>query len=91
MSSEDRVREALDLISYSGGVDGGHHKAWVLDQVVRVLTGCPSVEKTATDYQGKPYTYVGFGESEEYLQWLKEYRSGEDGPETYEWDEGIPP
>ena len=22
-----------------GGVDGGHHKMWVIDQVVRILTG----------------------------------------------------
>jgi hypothetical protein len=27
------------LIHRFGGIDGDHHKQWVLDQVVRVLTG----------------------------------------------------
>jgi hypothetical protein len=26
-----------------------------------------------------------------YEQWIREYRDGEDGPETYSWDEGIAP
>lgn len=26
-----------------------------------------------------------------YAQWIAEYRDGEDGPETYSWDEGIAP
>jgi hypothetical protein len=26
-----------------------------------------------------------------YEAWIAEYRDGEDGPETYEWDEGIAP
>lgn len=29
--------KALDLIYKYGGIDGAHHKAWVLDQIVRVL------------------------------------------------------
>lgn len=35
----ERCRQALDLIDRSGGVDGAHHKQWVLDQVVRILAG----------------------------------------------------
>lgn len=31
--------KALDVIFQFGGIDGGHHKQWVLDQVVRHLTG----------------------------------------------------
>ena len=27
----------------------------------------------------------------EYKEWIAEYRSGEDGPETYSWDEGVAP
>lgn len=34
-----KIDEALDLITQYGGIDGSHHKQWVLDQVVRVLTG----------------------------------------------------
>lgn len=32
-------QKALDLIRTYGGIDGDHHKQWVLDQVVRALTG----------------------------------------------------
>ncbi len=33
------VTDALELIVRYGGIDEAHHKAWVLDQVVRVLIG----------------------------------------------------
>lgn len=36
---ERRAERALELIGRYGGTDGGHHKQWVLDQVVRTLTG----------------------------------------------------
>ncbi len=32
-----RINNALQIISQYGGIDGGHHKQWVLDQVVRIL------------------------------------------------------
>lgn len=68
MTDEERkIETALNLIGQYGGTDGGHHKQWVLDQVVRILTG------------------------DEYAQWVREQKDGEDGPETYDWDEGIPP
>jgi hypothetical protein len=62
-----RAARALELIVRFGGIDGAHHKAWVLDQVTRVLT------------------------EESYEDLVREARAGEDGPETYSWDEGIPP
>ena len=37
-SDKDRVEEALDLIAEYGSIDGAHHKQWVLDQLVRILT-----------------------------------------------------
>ena len=36
---EPKTIDALDLILRYGGIDGAHHKQWVLDQVVRLLTG----------------------------------------------------
>ena len=36
---DDREQGALDLISEYGEIDGAHHKQWLLDQVVRMLTG----------------------------------------------------
>jgi hypothetical protein len=37
MDDAERIAKALDLIFQYGGIDGGHHKQWVLDQVVRKL------------------------------------------------------
>jgi hypothetical protein len=79
--AEDRVRKAL-AIAPDSMYDGEHHKVWAIDQMVRALTGCPVVTKTAVDYQGKPYTYEGQGESEEYLRFTENLG---------EWDEGIAP
>lgn len=36
---EERIRAALEVIVNYGGVDGDHHKKWVIDQTVRSLTG----------------------------------------------------
>ena len=62
----DKAQKALGLIAEWGGIDGGHHKQWLLDQLVRVL-------------------------AEDYRAWVVEYQDGEDGEDTYEWDEGIAP
>jgi hypothetical protein len=35
----DPIERALELAVRFGGIDGSHHKAWVIDQMVRVLTG----------------------------------------------------
>jgi hypothetical protein len=64
---EARVLAALDLIHRYGGIDGDHHKQWVLDQVVRALMG------------------------DGYEAWATAQRAGDEGPDTYDWDEGIPP
>ena len=83
-----RIYRALDFIGRYGGIDGEHHKQWVLDQVARALTGCPMVEK--------PHilgNYEVQGESEEYLEWVRQMKGavGEDGETEYNWDEGIAP
>ncbi len=67
-SPEDQIKQALDLIIQCGGIDGAHHKDWVIDQVVRILVG-----------------------PENYPQWVADVCDGEEGPETYEWSEGIAP
>jgi hypothetical protein len=66
-SAADKVEAALDAIEHYGGFEGSHHKAWVIDQVARALTG------------------------DQYAQWVIDMKAGEDGPNTYDWDEGIPP
>lgn len=66
-TTPDGAAKALDIALQYGGIDGGHHKMWVIDQMVRALTG------------------------ENYGAWVAAANAGEDGPDTYEWDEGIAP
>jgi hypothetical protein len=61
------VEQALYIIGRFGGIDGGHHKQWVLDQAARLLT------------------------RDKYGEWVTGQKAGEDGPDTYDWDEGIAP
>lgn len=35
----DAKNKALDFANRYGGIDGDHHKSWVIDQMVRALTG----------------------------------------------------
>ena len=34
-----RISKATDIAARFGQIDGEHHKAWVIDQMVRTLTG----------------------------------------------------
>ena len=34
-----KIALALDAAVEYGGIDGAHHKAWVIDQMVRILAG----------------------------------------------------
>jgi hypothetical protein len=63
----DRINAALDTARRYGGTDGAHHKAWVIDQMVRALT------------------------DDGYAEFVRDAKAGEDGPDTYEWDEGVAP
>lgn len=65
--AQNRQDQALEVIHRYGGIEGDHHRAWVIDQTVRTLTG------------------------DEYEKWVAEHCDGEDGPNTYDWDVGIPP
>jgi len=64
---EGQQKKALDIAIRYGGINGDHHKAWVIDQIVRALTG------------------------DDYERVVAEACAGEDGPDTYTWDEGIAP
>lgn len=68
MTEEQKaIRRALNIARQYGGTDGAHHKDWVIDQMVRELTG------------------------KQYRRWVRRACAGEDGPDTYEWNEGIAP
>lgn len=91
INAAERIELALKMASDFGQTDGDHHKAWVIDQMVRCLTGCPLVELEGIDYRGNTYTYETQGESEEYAAFVTTHCEGEDGPGTYAWEEGIAP
>lgn len=67
MNEEEKIQEALRLAMRYGGVSGDHHKAWVIDQMVRVLAG------------------------ESYEIFVAMAKDGEEGADTYAWNEGIAP
>jgi hypothetical protein len=81
LESDRRIAKALS-IAPDGAYDGDHHKMWVLDQMVRALTGCPMVTRSAVDANGENYSYEAQGESEEYERFVDEVGG---------WDEGIAP
>lgn len=39
MSHRERAKQAIALAIRFGGIDGAHHKTWVIDQMVRILAG----------------------------------------------------
>jgi hypothetical protein len=88
---DQRISDALDIAVRYGGIDGDHHKAWVIDQMVRCLTGCPKIPTEAVDSKGQRFTYERLGESDEYSALVKEACEGDDGPTTYSWSEGVAP
>ena len=88
---QTRIEKALDVASQWGGFDGAHHKAWAIDQIVRVLTCCPVHTETAVSSNGVKYTFKTRGKSKAYERFVCEHKAGKDGPNTYDWDEGIPP
>lgn len=91
MTEAERIAATLRFAS-EWTYDGDHHKMWTIDQMTRVLTGCPIVKSEVRhDSNGAPYTFDELGESEAYKAFVAEHRAGEEGPETYDWDTGIAP
>jgi hypothetical protein len=59
MAEVDRIHKAIDLAVRYGGIDGAHHKAWVIDQMVRELSGdrYEKIVADARDGEDGPETY----------------------------------
>ena len=74
----ERIEKALSIAIAYGGIDGAHHKDWVIDQMVRALTGCPDVTQTHTPQGGKTYEYQCQGESQDYKDLVAQACDGED-------------
>jgi hypothetical protein len=73
------IENAIQIAFRFGDIDGAHHKMWVIDQMVRALCGCESET-------GDHYT-----ENENYLEFVRLAKDGEDGPDSYTWETGIAP
>jgi len=84
---------AMLFISYYGQIDGGHHKAWVLDAVSQILKGTPVIVTEARWSNGSTEYRYNLGEpSQAYLDWREEMLGrDESGEPQYEYDEGIAP
>ena len=91
MCDKARIQRAIGIAMSYGGFDGGHHKMWTIDQMVRALTGCLEVKGTSIGYGGEPYAHTETHLSDEYLRLIADFCDGEDGPDTYEWDVGVAP
>jgi len=77
---------ALYFIGRYGGIDGDHHKTWVLDQVARILNGAPVHVVEARWTNGEIEHRVNIGDSSEYRAWVAQRRADGD-----DWDAGTPP
>lgn len=79
---------AMEFIERYGQIEGDHHKAWVLDQVARILKGTPVIVKMAEWDNGKRERRIDTGEpSKAYKQWVIEMH----GDGEYDYSEGIAP
>lgn len=90
----DQALWALYFVSSYGQIDGDHHKAWVLDQVARILLRTPVVVKLASWSDGLTEWRVETGApSQAYLDWVERQlgETGADGEREYSYDEGIAP
>lgn len=88
----DRSAWAMYFLERYGGNDGAHHKDWVLDQIARVMKGTPIIIKLAKWSNGHKEYRISTGEpSQEYLEWVTWMKNGEDGPNTYSYEEGVAP
>jgi hypothetical protein len=86
-TDEEGPKKALEMACQYGQIDGSHHKAWTIDQIVRALTG-ENYDRFIDFYRFTPDE-----DDEEAL-----VESGitidfdtDDREELYSWDEGIAP
>jgi hypothetical protein len=75
MKDETKIKEALNIAASWSQIDGGHHKAWTIDQMVRMLVGgstgsTPEYEKWVREVK----------------EWDEDIQAF-----YYDWDEGIAP
>lgn len=62
---EERINKALEIAWRYGQIDGGHHKMWVIDQMVRALCEDDEAYKEWVKNYQTPLSYG------EYYEWHK--------------------
>lgn len=77
-----RIAKALAVAKNEGMTDGAHHKMWVIDQMVRVLLGCPEVEEEFIGMNSELLKRKKLGESLAYLNFVGQCEA---------WDMGEAP
>lgn len=87
---------AMVFVEKYGGIDGDHHKTWVLDQVSRILKGTPVVVVEARWEHGhtEDRFKVANPPSEAYQNWVCDMRGKYDGKNEcfeYDYDVGVAP
>lgn len=85
---------AMKYIEMYGGIDGVHHKQWVLDQVARILKGTPVVVVLAAWENGHTeYRFQTESPNKKYQDWVEEMKAfdTESGEYQYDYDEGVAP
>ena len=70
------IEDALNIALRYGGIDGAHHKAWVIDQMCRASCG------SEREYQRWVVEAKGL---------IIDDSDPDDIEYEYEWDEGIAP
>jgi hypothetical protein len=60
MTDKDKIDKAIEFAVEYGGIDGSHHKDWVIDQIVRILAEEKYDKVVADACMGEDglYTYV---------------------------------
>jgi hypothetical protein len=58
---DEKIYKAIELAFQYGGIDGGHHKMWVIDQMIRILIDDENLYnhyvKQACEGEDGPNTY----------------------------------
>lgn len=59
LKSTERIDKAVDLAFRYGGIEGDHHRAWTIDQMLRILLGDRYQEAVRESCAGEdgPNTY----------------------------------
>jgi hypothetical protein len=87
-TEQDCVMLWIEMYKY---IDGSHHKDWLIDQIARILKGTKIIVKVAKWKSGFEEERFKLDiPSEEYTKWVVEMCDGEDDPNTYSYDVGIP-